>query len=153
MSDIVGRLRNWRTVHLAWLHLLMEEAADEMERLSLSANGDFPDAENVANEDKVLTASERSVLREVCEEYADEDDVRCGEIAYVIDRLLSRAGKNGDTAGEDAAKCTVKSEKLPERDRLTAAEREAVEVAAEAYADDHGERFAATLRNLLERLG
>jgi hypothetical protein len=36
---------------------------------------------------------------------------------------------------------------------LTAAEREAVEVAAEAYADDHGERFAATLRKLLERLG
>jgi hypothetical protein len=36
---------------------------------------------------------------------------------------------------------------------LTAAEREAVEVAAEAYADDHGERFAATLRALLERLG
>jgi hypothetical protein len=35
---------------------------------------------------------------------------------------------------------------------LTAAEREAVEVAAAAYADDHGERFAATLRALLERL-
>ena len=33
MSDIVERLRNWRTVHLARLHLLMEEAADEMERL------------------------------------------------------------------------------------------------------------------------
>ena len=36
---------------------------------------------------------------------------------------------------------------------LTDAEREAVEVAAEAYASDHGERFAATLRALLERLG
>ena len=36
--------------------------------------------------------------------------------------------------------------------RLTAEEREAVEVAAQAYADDHGERFAATLRALLERL-
>jgi hypothetical protein len=35
---------------------------------------------------------------------------------------------------------------------LTAEEREAVEVAAQAYADDHGERFAATLRALLERL-
>jgi hypothetical protein len=33
MTDIVTRLRNWRTVHLARLHLLMEEAADEMERL------------------------------------------------------------------------------------------------------------------------
>jgi hypothetical protein len=35
---------------------------------------------------------------------------------------------------------------------LTDEEREAVAVAAEAYADDHGERFAATLRRLLERL-
>jgi hypothetical protein len=34
---------------------------------------------------------------------------------------------------------------------LTAEEREAIEVAAAAYADDHGERFAATLRALLER--
>jgi hypothetical protein len=35
---------------------------------------------------------------------------------------------------------------------LTDAEREAVEVAAEAYDSDHGERFAATLRGLLARL-
>ena len=38
MSDIVERLRNWRTVHLARLHLLMEEAADEMERLVANRN-------------------------------------------------------------------------------------------------------------------
>jgi hypothetical protein len=38
MSDIVERLRNWRSVHLARLHLLMEEAADEMERLRLTAD-------------------------------------------------------------------------------------------------------------------
>ena len=85
MSDIVERLRNWRTVHLARLHLLMEEAADEMERLS--ARGDFPVQDNAAKQDI-----------------------------------------------------------------LTAAEREAVEVAAEAYATDHGERFATTLRALLERM-
>ena len=36
MSDIVERLRNWRSVHLARLHLLMEEAADEMDRLRLT---------------------------------------------------------------------------------------------------------------------
>jgi hypothetical protein len=35
--------------------------------------------------------------------------------------------------------------------RLTDAEREAIEVAAEAYSSDHGERFAAILRGLLER--
>ena len=34
---------------------------------------------------------------------------------------------------------------------LTDAEREAIEVAAAAYAGDHGERFAAILRGLLER--
>jgi hypothetical protein len=38
VSDIVERLRNWRNVHLARLHLLMEEAADEMERLRLTAD-------------------------------------------------------------------------------------------------------------------
>jgi len=35
MSDIVERLRNWRTVHLARLHLLLEEAADEMEKVRI----------------------------------------------------------------------------------------------------------------------
>lgn len=35
---------------------------------------------------------------------------------------------------------------------LTDEEREAVACAAEAYADDHGERFSATLRKMLERL-
>ena len=97
MSDIVERLRNWRTVHLARLHLLMEEAADEME-------------------------------------------------------LLSRTGTNDAKTGDDATECPSQGEKLPERERLTDEEREAVAVAAEAYADDHGERFAATLRALLERL-
>ena len=33
MNDIVTRLRDWRNVHLARLHLLMDEAADEIERL------------------------------------------------------------------------------------------------------------------------
>jgi len=75
----------------------MEEAADEMQRLSLSTNGDSPDAENVANEDKVLTAAERLVLQQVCDEYADEDNVRCNEIAYVIDRILARTKSNDNT--------------------------------------------------------
>ena len=91
MSDIVGRLRNWRTVHLARLHLLMEEAADEMERLRadwpeqltahkvliteqeleiarlrlrLSAKGDFPVSENAAKQENgmALTAEEREAV-------------------------------------------------------------------------------------------
>ena len=55
MNDIVTRLRDWRDVHLARLHLLMEEAADEMERLS--ANGDCPAPENAANEDNTPAAN------------------------------------------------------------------------------------------------
>ena len=38
MSDIVARLRDWRSVHLTRLHLLMAEAADEIERLRLTAD-------------------------------------------------------------------------------------------------------------------
>ena len=109
-----------------------------------------------------LTDEERDVLREVRHGYADVDDVRCNEIAFVIDRLLerlyfaggaytegvpavgeskpaensqpdhrngcgeSRAGSDVATAGEDAAKCTVKSEKLPERERVAAGESKPV---------------------------
>ena len=70
MNDIVTRLRNWRDVHLARLHLLMEEAADEIARLRadnnrranleqglrdaivrLSQNGDIPVPDNAANAD------------------------------------------------------------------------------------------------------
>ena len=55
MSNIVTRLRDWRNVHLARLHLLMDEAADEMERLS--ANGDCPVADNGANPDNTPAAN------------------------------------------------------------------------------------------------
>jgi hypothetical protein len=129
MTDIITRLRNWRTVHLARLHLLMEEAADEMERLRLSAKADFPEPENAADEDKVFPAQNMTTLtkqeRDVCRVYADEDDAGCNEIAFVIDRMLerlgpaanstpihrnacgeSRAGSDDETAGEDAAECT-----------------------------------------------
>jgi hypothetical protein len=136
MSDIVGRLRNWRTVHLTQLRYVMESAADEIERLRLSARADFPEPDNAAREDNLLTAAERLVLRQVCDEYADEDDVRCNEIAHVIDRLLSRAGKNGETAGEEAAKCTVKNEKLLERDRTAG---KSARVAWVAFATDGSE--------------
>ena len=54
MSDIVTRLRDWRNVHLARLHILMDEAADEMERLSKM--GDCPDRDNAANSDNTPAA-------------------------------------------------------------------------------------------------
>jgi hypothetical protein len=37
-----------------------------------------------------LTDAERFVLREVRDIYADEDDVKCNEIAAVLDGLLER---------------------------------------------------------------
>lgn len=181
MSDIVERLRNWRTVHLTQLRYLLESAADEIERLRLSARADFPEPENATNEGKVfspqnmtlLTSEERDVLREVCRVYSDEDDVGCNEIAYVIDRILerlggaanstpihrndcgeSRTGSDDEAAGEEAAKCTVPSEKCPERERvnnnpatpdsltLTDAEREAV-----AWTIDLGEGNVYDIQN------
>jgi hypothetical protein len=71
MSDIVERLRNWRNVHLTQLRYVMESAADEIERLR-------------------LTDSERFVISEVRDTYADEDDVASNEIAAVLDWLLER---------------------------------------------------------------
>jgi len=89
MSDIVERLRNWRTVHLARLHLLMEEAAGEIERLRLSASGDCPVPENAASEDKVLTDEERAALARV----ADDASYRAMErTERVVRRLLERLG-------------------------------------------------------------
>jgi hypothetical protein len=92
MSDIVTRLRNWRTVHLARLHLLMEEAADEMERLRLTADE-----------------------REAVAYYLGTGG------PYNVDRtlvaLLSRTGKDGDKTGDDATGCRLNGEKTPERDR------------------------------------
>lgn len=46
---------------------------------------------------------------------------------------------------------TVEAKPLPKRVTLSEAEREAIEVAAEAYAGDHGQRFAEILRLLLKR--
>ena len=152
MSDIVERLRNWRTVHLARLHLLMEEAADEIERLRadwpeqlqahsvliaeqeleiarlrlrLSAKGDFPVSENAAKQDNgmTLTAAEREAVAY----YLGTGG------PYNVDRtlveLLSRTGTDGEKTADDAAECHSQSEKTPERERITDAEREAVELA------------------------
>ena len=85
MNDIVTRLRDWRNVHLARLHLLMEEAADEMERLS--ANSDCPDRDNGANRDNTpaanATPSQGSVRNECT--LTDEEREAGGLIAMHLD--------------------------------------------------------------------
>ena len=62
MSDIVERLRNWRTVHLARLHLLMEEAADEMERLWLELSDAGKSNHPEKPDSSTLTAAEREAV-------------------------------------------------------------------------------------------
>lgn len=66
MSDIVTRLRDWRSVHLARLHLLMDEAADEMERLS--ANGDCLAPDNAAEQDNDRRLAALQALTDLDEE-------------------------------------------------------------------------------------
>ena len=154
MSDIVERLRNWRTVHLTQLRYVMESAADEIERLRLSASGSCPEPENATNEDKVfspqnmtlLTSEERDVLREVCRVYADEDDVGCNEIAFVIGRILERLGPAENSPPYPRTGCG---------ECLTDAEREAVEYFAAFHRSprEADANAAATLRKMLERLG
>ena len=46
--------------------------------------------EGTVRERCALTHAERFVLREVRDAYAEVDDVRCNEIAAVIDNLLNR---------------------------------------------------------------
>jgi hypothetical protein len=84
MSDIVTRLRNWRTVHLARLHLLMEEAADEMERLS--ANGDCPAPDNAAKQD-TLTDEEREAVAWAASCASDREHPAEATLRSLLERL------------------------------------------------------------------
>ena len=91
-TDIVTRLRNWRTVHLARLHLLMEEAADEMERLCqvLSQKNNCPDADNAAKQD-ILTDEEREVVTTAMHAYGEDNaDEECAKIEATLWGLLKR---------------------------------------------------------------
>jgi len=126
MKDIVVRLRSWTIMPAASpASDLMDEAADEIERLRSSyATATHRLAEELAR--LRLTDSERDVLREVCRVYADEDDAGCNEIAYVIDRLLERLGG------------TVKSKKCLKRERV-ANHPEREPVAWVAFATDGSE--------------
>ena len=91
MSDIVERLRNWRTVHLTQLRYVMESAADEIERLRLlSETGDCPEPENAANGD-ILTDAEREAV-EWCVEMARIHATECDDEIATMRGLLKRLG-------------------------------------------------------------
>ena len=115
MSDIVTRLRDWRSVHLARLHLLMDEAADEMERL----RADWPEQLDAAHseiERLRLTDVERSAV-----ERAVKDETEHG-LVYTADRLqsmLDRLSGGGDCPASDNAAHEDNNERLAALQALT----------------------------------
>lgn len=85
-GDIVARLRDWRSVHLARLHLLMEEAADEMARV-------ISDNKLRADLGRGLT-SEIAGLRQAIRRLADQDatlSVQGGSVIVTVDATLTDA--------------------------------------------------------------
>jgi hypothetical protein len=180
-SDIVTRLDRWAIeVGSVPASDLMDEAAAEIERLRadwpeqlkaysvrfveqeleiarlrrrLSEKGDCPEPENAASKDNEsvrktggdfgqpspASAGSQPMAWAVAPRVDDEIDC---EFVYPCEATA------GDVA-LDAGGVVIPLYRQP---TLTDEEREAVEVAAEAYASDHGERFAATLRKLLARL-
>ena len=95
MTDIVTRLRDWRNVHLARLHLLMDEAADEMARLRAD-NSRRANLEQGLRDGIVrlrLTDVERAAVQR-----AVQDETEHG-LVYTADRLqsmLDRLSGSGD---------------------------------------------------------
>ena len=119
MSDIVERLRNWRTVHLARLHLLMEEAADEIERLSRTgsdgektgddaaechSNGEKTPERERANhpetpDSSTLTDEEREAInmaRKIMVSDPSMNPAQRAEWAITLSRLLERMEVSDD---------------------------------------------------------
>jgi len=108
VSDIVERLRAWvHAVDAVSASDLMDEAAAEIERL------------RQVLERKNLTDAERCAITEASEFYIGT------RVGATLSRLLSRTGSIAAKTGDDASDRHANREKLPERERLTDAEREA----------------------------
>ena len=146
MSDIVSDAREWldgyagrESTHSDECHkwhdaCLIARLVSECERLRQVV------------EQKNLTDEER----EAVEYYVGTGGP--DSVDATLRALLSRTGKNLRQTSDNAAECGSQGEKLPERDRLTGAEREAVERAADLIdAKTCGD--SSMLRELLERLG
>ena len=124
MSDLVTRLRNWRNVHLARLHILMEEAADEIA---------------VLRADNSRRANLETGLRDGIVRLSGSGD--CPVPDNAANRDNTPATHDTPSEGSEQDRCT-----------LTDVEREAVELIA-MHLDYAGrDHLAATLRGLLERL-
>ncbi len=129
MDDIHSRLRNWRQLHLTKLGSLMDEAADEIDRL-------------------------RDAIRRLAEQDATLSVVG-GNVTVTVDATLTdeiaRLRAERDTASHQAE---LNYQEEIERLRLTDAERTAIQRLREDYEGDGEPASAgvvATLRGLLER--
>ena len=169
MTDLAARLKNWRSVHLARLHLLMDEAADYVELLE-AANAHSHSGfmlvasavEGMSGEIKRLrvTGAEREAVDRARRAFRDMDhnamtmqqladyEALCG----LLDRLRDTPATHATPSqGSVQSECT-----------LTDAERAAVQWAAAMEPEPNGRwtkaqektwnKRAATLRGLLERM-
>jgi hypothetical protein len=130
MSNMVERLRDWRSVHLARLHLLMEEAADEMERVQAVADKRGELAVERRREIERLrngSVESRETVRQVSQQ---ENSTTC---PHVVGRTTHYCSLTPLT--------------------LTDAERECLEWAAKIAGNCEDFDRADTLRGLLDRLG
>ena len=152
MNDIVERLRNWTfAVDAPPASDLMDQAADEIERLRADWLEQLPAHSVLIAEQELeikrlrLTAEEREAVAY----YLGTGG------PYGVDKtlvsLLSRAGTIAAKTSDDAAQCLPNDDKTPERERLTDAEREAVEYFA-AFQWTICKPHVAAMRGLLERL-
>jgi flagellar biosynthesis/type III secretory pathway M-ring protein FliF/YscJ len=78
----------------------------------------------------------------------------CGEYEHGEVQSMLQAVREAESDGmltTEEAEAFLAVRPKAKQVTLSSAEREAIEVAAEAYASDHGERFAEILRLLLKR--
>jgi hypothetical protein len=143
-EDIVERLRSLRHIHLPQLS---EEAAAEIESLRVAVAAYTSGISAGVDSKPTLTDEERAAVTWYAAYGA-------GDHAATLCALLSRTGSDSRQTCDEAAECHSHGEKLPERDRITEAERWALKYFA-AFDRSPRERdaaAAATLRELLERL-
>ena len=157
MTDIVTRLRDWRNVHLARLHLLMEEAADQIaileSKLSLRENLEQGLMDGVARLQAEVERLRNGAL-EASETVSQNGDCPGRDNAANEDNLLAEVRRLraaiSALADQDATLSVCEGAVTVTMDAtLTDEERAAVHWFAHYGLPEH---HAATLRGLLERL-
>jgi hypothetical protein len=126
----------------------------EREAVRFCVTASLPETEKLGGVAGGSAGCDAATLRGLLERMGgDDESTRSGRACPWRGRLSRRTASQCGSATTTALPIGGRTVPLYRHAQptLTDAEREAVEVAAEAYADDHGERFAATLRGLLDR--